>query len=425
MPLRSVSDSAKSSDAYSGLFAPPLSSAHKSTTTAANEHKSTTETHSPKAAVERKGLPSQVIDLITPPRNKERIFGRELDANTKILILSPLRRSPRIHNTSGVVAREDLFLTKLTPIKSSITVEKTKETARNMEKRKPVLLVKQPDKQKEACNLGFGKPTTAQNIVFIESKINNNQLPAEPDTANSPPAPPKITAYFAKKPTISKALDIEKDSEDGVILNEHPSVTARICFCGRSADWFVSEKNKLKKSQAEKNKETQIAQCTNTDCRFRWYHYACLNLSDKAKARFGTLLCQHCRNEQEFVVKGRGYSSNTKGFTESSLRLSKDDIEAVLPGLGGHIPEAYPYGLGLEVDLGHAYVPEIQTQGTIGALEHFGYPQSHPYMMEEAYLNPEVYINMKARALQVQAENDEYWYATRTAADDSELLNET
>lgn len=356
---------------------------------------------------------SEIVDLITPPRSRERVFGHELDVNTRALLQSPMRKILRSNNKSAAPTEGEISLTRVRPIKPLIAGAKTNELVKEAKKCKPADLVKGPAEQNIARVTTFTNSKTCRLTTVNNSEI-DSQLATKPEPEFPPPLP-EVTMYYARRPvTMSVPAGIAEEAYQD-FLSMRPPDTAKICFCVRPANWFVSNENKKSKSKAEKSGEVQIAQCTNSDCRFQWYHYACLDRSDKGKARWGTLLCEHCRIEREFVDQAKAQEQVTGKPKDHKLQLTKHDIEAALPGLNDQIPGPNPYGLGLEIDVSVAHPPMTRKQGTLGALEHFKYAQSHPYMMEEAYLNSEIYVDLKNRALAMQAEDDEYWRGTRAA----------
>jgi hypothetical protein len=82
---------------------------------------------------------------------------------------------------------------------------------------------------------------------------------------------------------------------------------------------------------------------------------------------------------------------------------TKEDIGEQLPGSGGVITQANPYGLGSDVQLEPMYKRQIKETGTLGGLQKLGYPRSRPEMLEEAYPHAGAYAELLAR----RAEEDQ------------------
>ena len=307
------------------------------------------------------------------------------------------------------MANEDSPLVPVRPVKPLKSLQKAKGLTKETKKRKTAaLLVEQTGKQKKARTSTAKEPALSQLNVRINSVTEVQHLP-ESEPANRTPSPPKLTVHFAKRPINSEIPDGVATLTYKAFQNMCPASTANICWCNKPAG----------QSTSKKNEPSQIAQCINTHCRFRWYHYACLNLSDKGKSRWGNLLCQHCRNKQEFAEQDKRNGWSVEQLVDFKMPLTKGDIKAEMSGLGGHVPVANPYGLGVEIDLGPAYRTEPQTKGTIGTLEKFGYAQSHPYMLEEAYINPDAYAELRTELAEDEADGKEWRYQTRAAEDDS------
>lgn len=94
---------------------------------------------------------------------------------------------------------------------------------------------------------------------------------------------------------------------------------------------------------------------------------------------------------------------------------TKKEIEAEIPGLGGHIAGVHPYGLSLDMDLGPAYPTKAQPTGTLGSLEALGLTQSHPYMLEEAYLHPDVNFDFRQEVLKEEWGGEKWLYEAEVA----------
>jgi hypothetical protein len=197
-------------------------------------------------------------------------------------------------------------------------------------------------------------------------------------------SPTKLRAYFARRLNADISDNIaSKAYEDW--QTTHPTPTSRMCICDKSATYGTYKKGEM----------PQIAECVNTECRIRWYHYACLNVSDKGKARFGNLICQNCLNEQYFAEQDKKNGWSVAQLVDTKSPWSKADIEVEMPGLGGHAPVANPYGLGLDIKLGPMYKVSMAKPDTLGTLKAFGYLESRPYLLNEVYTNPNGHAELR------------------------------
>jgi hypothetical protein len=124
-----------------------------------------------------------------------------------------------------------------------------------------------------------------------------------------------------------------------------------------------------------------------------WYHYDCLDKSCKLKANHGTMVCQLCRNEEALQDFGRknGFKMQTLLNNEFKMPFSRAEIMATLPGVGGHAPVVNPYGLGLPEVIVNLHI-ETAPKGSLGELPFFGFKQSFPHLLTEAYTNAQSYV---------------------------------
>ena len=356
----------------------------------------------------------QVIDLTTPPRAKERKFGQELDTNTKAPLIEA-RRSPRKHKTNMLMSQaiRSAPVKQMKPLgcaqKTKAAPKPTKET----KKRKNASAGEQTAKQKKPrkTETKASMPLiNMENVIMVpiplESLLSRPwlglssperlQQAIKPAPAARAPSPPKLTVHFVKRLTDSEGPDSVADEEWAAFHRTHPKPTSKICFCNKPACH-----GKFKKGE-----EPQIARCVSKDCRFRWFHYACLDMSEKGKARWGTLLCSVCRVEQELVERDRVNGWTADKMTNFPPVWTKEDIEEQLPGLGGVI-QTNPYGLGLKVQFAPKYERQIKQTDTLGGLQKLGYPQSRPEMLEEAYLHAGAYAELLAR--RAEEDDDVEW----------------
>ena len=345
---------------------------------------------------------------------KERKFGRELDANSTAP-LNYVKRSPRMNQASA--AGKNLSMVRVQPMERTKHLRPLKKTNNPLKltKRKNFTRDDQAVKQKKAHATGPREHKPAPREHHIDYTAGRRStLDSHP---TSPPSPPKLTAHFAKRP-------INSDDQEHVVAltyeafqNTHPSPNSKICVCNKPASHGTFKKGEV----------PQISQCVNRDCRFRWYHYSCLNQSEKGKARWGTLVCQHCRNEEEFVEQHKKNGCNSIQQMGFRKVWSKDDIEAEMPGLGGHRPMANPYGLGVEIDLRPLYRTVTHSEDKLGGLEVFGYAQSRPHVLQEAYAKPDTHTDLRAIRTEDEAGDDQWWQRTHGTeecySDDGELLD--
>jgi|SRR5690242_5962275 len=395
--LRTMSTSPKSFNINSSLPASILSTTAQSSNSKRTEDIWAKNKLTTSKARKDKNRP-KIVDLRTPPRVKERRFGRELNTNTQVSPVK-LRKSPRRHRKDEPILKESSLpaVQSMKPLKA---VSKADPSTMETKKRKITSLIEQTVNLKNPRSSIPKKPAITQSSA--QGDVNGDPQVLKPTPASRPPSPVKLILNFAKRPA-------KIDIPDGVATltyedfqNMTPTVTAKICWCNKPAAY----------STHKKNDHPHISQCTNLNCRFRWYHYACLNRSDKGKARFGNLVCQVCRNEQDFAERENANGWSTEKLLNYVVPWSKEDLEAEMPGLGGHAPVTNPYGLCVEVDLGPAYWTEIEAEahGALGALDKIGYTQSRPHMLEEAYLHSDAYFGLRADRSREELANEGWWY---------------
>jgi hypothetical protein len=89
---------------------------------------------------------------------------------------------------------------------------------------------------------------------------------------------------------------------------------------------------------------------------------------------------------------------------EMDMPVTGQEMVAAMPGLGGGYGVERAYGLGTAgEDLGKLDVSE-NVKGALGALEFFGYVESRPFVVAEAYMNAHAYAHLRE---EVGAEEDE------------------
>lgn len=397
LPLRTPS----SSTGHPISFAPPTRLSAPTSTKPGNAKEKSTSDH----LTTKSTSGSQIIDLTTPPQAKERKFGQELDTNTKAPPVG-VRRSPRKHNTKMLMSQA-IRPAPVKPMKPLGCVQKTKaapKSTKETKKRKNATVGDQTAKHKR-----MRKTDTKASLppVGMDSLHKNPQpqesLPSRPWLGLGSPerlqrairpapavrasSPPQLTVHFAKRPTETELPDNVEHEEWVTFHRTHPTLVSKICFCNKPAS-----NGKFKKGEMP-----QIAQCVSKDCRFRWFHYACLDLSEKGKARWGTLLCPVCRVEQELINRDRSNGWVPDKMMDFPPVWMSEDIESQLPGLGGVIFKADPYRLGSEVQLEPKCERQSKETGTLGGLQELGYPQSRPEMLEEAYMHAGAYAELLAR----------------------------
>jgi hypothetical protein len=398
LPLRTPPSSSGHPTPYNPPTRPPASTVTKPGNTKGNRNRdgiATKSTSSP-----------PVVDLTTPP-GKERKFGQELDTNAKAPLIQ-VRRSPRKHKTN-ISMSQGIRPAPVKPMKPLKSVQKTKtvpKQTKETKKRKNALVGEQTVKLKKARTIATkismplaGMETAPKQFVLSRPQLGLSsptrlQRTSQPAPAVRSSSPPKLTVHFAKRPADSQLPDDITEEEWDAFQSARPTPASKICFCNRPACH-----GKFKKGE-----DPQIAQCVSKDCRFRWFHYACLDLSEKGKARWGTLLCSVCRIEREYAEQDEKSGWCVEKLIEYQPVWTKERIETHMPGLGGMIPQTNPYGLGLEIQLAPEYQRQINETGTLGGLQKLGYPQPRPEMLEEAYLHAGAYAELLAR----RAEEEQY-----------------
>lgn len=222
-----------------------------------------------------------------------------------------------------------------------------------------------------------------------------------------PPFPP----MFAKRPPL-EASPIPPNTtrhayENTLSFTPHPQQP--ICLCGQSARTY----------------DVEIAQCSSKDCLIVWFHRECLDKRAKLQVRFGTMLCQVCRNEQEFRVRDRENGWDREGLEKWEVQwaIGKEERDAVLENPGGFVARPNPYGMGLEVEVGRQGVA-MEKVSSEDALE-TGYVKSQPHLLTEAYENARVHRETADVAYDLEVKvRAEAEYDGQVDDDDEEVYDE-
>lgn len=270
-------------------------------------------------------LPTVQQPCTKTPHSTKRKFGREIDTNA---VTHPvqLRRSPRKHTKNTSMSRDQLYSVSVKPMKPLKPLKKPEDVTKPTKKRKNTPSDKQASKQKKPriTSPKVVKPASSKKCVINVTAGTRILVDTEPEIP--PPASPELSIHDAKRPVNMEIPDDVDELTWEAFDSTNLAPTSKICICHKPASHVT-----------RKGEQPQVAKCANRDCRFKWYHYTCLNQSQKMKARRGTFVCQHCQNE-DFLAeqdKTNSWSTETVDFRTD---WTQEDIEARLPGTGGHPP---------------------------------------------------------------------------------------
>jgi hypothetical protein len=223
-------------------------------------------------------------------------------------------------------------------------------------------------------------------VVKGKGKSNATTSPSTPKSAKATPGPPYT-------PVLRKRPDTEDDDvPSGVTpeawedhLNRIPEKHKKICSCRQAAQTY----------------DVQLTQCANPTCTIGWFHKECLDKSGKIKARWGTYVCETCRNDEHFAELAQKNGRTTKKLVERELALpfTAEQMAGSLRNMGGFEASRKPYGLGTTTTrlspMAACFTPSAATatgakrlaQLAVGSAPSLGLATSRPYFVNEAYTN--------------------------------------
>ncbi|KAH8731684.1 hypothetical protein GQ44DRAFT_755752 [Phaeosphaeriaceae sp. PMI808] len=220
---------------------------------------------------------------------------------------------------------------------------------------------------------------------------NRSEKPKRISKPYTKPKPPHTPAYADQSPVdpldVPNIIDLETYLD---YKNCAPSPKQIICSCRKPA----------------RTREVRIAQCRGRECRIGWYHHACLDKRTKINVFWHKFKCESCKDDEfyQYLRETNGWTAEEQMKQAARLPFNGQDIVNAMPGLGGQIASANPYGLGL-VQVRDTPEPE-RPQGTLGSLAFMGYAESRPFLVNEAYTNPRSTIDM----LDTEADEEDYEY---------------
>jgi hypothetical protein len=322
------------------------------------------------------------INSFTSIQKTKRKFGRELDTNA--ILRAPKKAMSTAPNTK--IPKKGSFGTADT----CDFLHSAPTTSPHGEARDPSPMSRSRDRP----------PSWETTIEALDVPEENEPLLATPKVSpvpkvkalpkkKAPPVPkpdkslhpkagtmPPVPLFFAKRIPIA-APDTISEHIYAKYQTRQPSAKEIICSCSKPA----------------RTNDVMIAQCFNADCVIGWYHYACLDKSEKISCRHGRWTCQHCKNETHFkdLEKQNGWSVEKMLKSEVKLPFTGQEILAAMPNLGGGIGIVNPYGFGVAQEQDVAmFTPKPDV---LGSLAFFGYAESSPHAVKTAYAAPRAYVD--------------------------------
>ncbi|KAF1844194.1 uncharacterized protein K460DRAFT_419139 [Cucurbitaria berberidis CBS 394.84] len=178
--------------------------------------------------------------------------------------------------------------------------------------------------------------------------------------------------------------------------------------------------------------EVKIAQCAGNECIVGWYHYMCLEKREKLKANFGTMVCQHCIVDKQFADQDQknGWSVDKMVQAETQVSFTSKELLGAFPEIGGVMGVKNPYGLAVataEDEAGlldsAASMSAPENHGVLGSLACFGYADSRPHVVTEAYTNAQAYV-YDAEDYDVYYDEEETFYEDENMYYDEETMED-
>lgn len=296
----------------------------------------------------------------TPSRHPIRAFGREIDLNP-VLIPLKMIKDARITKEHTKDIRDFLTPTLNTAQRQGLMPTSTPPIDIPEQDHEPVDIF--------AAYLAHAAKSDSSPPPKPNPKPKTPPKPKKTSPPRPSPAPPNTGPFPAKltpllcPPTISPLTY-------AAYLSRTPPPGEIICHCRLPA------------------RTSAIAQCSNAECAFVWFHYECLDKSAKLSARHGRLVCGVCRNEGRFKEGARTVEEMVR--RECKMAFTGREMVAGMEGVGGVVEVERPYGLGVEV------VEEesvgAPARGALGELAFFGYAESRPEAVVDAYENAHLYL---------------------------------
>ncbi|KAF1947450.1 hypothetical protein EJ02DRAFT_429884 [Clathrospora elynae] len=165
--------------------------------------------------------------------------------------------------------------------------------------------------------------------------------------------------------------------------------------------------------------DVHLTQCVKKDCIVVWYHKECLDKRGKLQARFGTYLCDLCRNEEYFAGLGKKKENKTTTVVEGegegkeegfSKAFTAREIVRKIPGIGGFVGMERPYGFGTQSETGgfvlappargvrQGHSARALSHMAVGSMPSLGYPISRPHFVNQAYTNTQTHMKEADKA---------------------------
>jgi hypothetical protein len=230
-------------------------------------------------------------------------------------------------------------------------------------------------------------------------------------TSKSPQTPKKKSPQTPKSATASPYTPVFRkrpDTEEEYVppgvtqeawkdhLTRVPEKHDKICSCGKEAQTY----------------DLPLTQCANPTCTIGWFHKECLDKSGKIKARWGTYVCDACRNDEHYVELARRNNWSTEKLVERELFVpfTPGQMAGSLRNMGGFEASGNLYGLGLGTKLSPTapvFTPRAATATTgakelaqlaVGSAPSLGLITSRPYFVNKAYTNAMEHAEANERA---------------------------
>jgi hypothetical protein len=339
---------------------------------------------SPEKRVKKPTVNRNATNSFTPLQSTKRKFGRELDANARPIAHKKAMSVAPNMKISKKDAREtadirDLVHSALDAppqgnAKDSSPISNSRD--RSLSWGTTIDDLEVPD---ENVPLFPTPKVTSTPRIKVLPKKKAPSIP-KPDkiTPSKSGTQPPFPLFFAKRTPVA-ALDTISEHVYEEYQTRQPSAREIICSCSKPA---------------RTNKVT-IAQCSNTDCAIGWYHYECLDKPGKISCRHGRWVCQHCKNETHFknLEKQNGWSVEKMVESEFKMPFTGQEMLAAMPNLGGGMGVPNPYGFGVAQEQNTAMFTPMP--GALGSLACFGYVESSPYAVNNAYTAPRAYVDRR------------------------------
>jgi hypothetical protein len=338
----------------------------------------------PEMRVKKTTVHQNATNSFTPIQSRKRRFGRELDVNAipiahkKAMSAAPVMKISKKDARGAADIRDFLHSALDVPLRGNARDLSPMSNSRDRSPSWETTIDDLDGPDENVPPLPTPKVTSNLRIKVLPKKKAPSIPKPDKVTPSKADIQPPFPLFFAKRTPVAAPGTISEHVYEEYQTRQ-PSAREIICSCSKSA----------------RTNDVMIAQCSNTDCAIGWYHYDCLDKPGKISCRYGRWVCQHCKNETHFknLEKQNGWSVEKMLESEFKMYFTGQEMLAAMPNLGGGMGVPNPYGFGVAQEQDTAMFTPMP--GALGSLGFFGYAESSPHAVENAYTAPRAYVDRR------------------------------